>query len=85
MRRVVLFFAVLSMASAAEVKISAADEPSGLDTIALVDAAPTPRILMPAGTPMPVSVMQVAQRTVQLYKSDGNSFMLVTPNPVALP
>ncbi|MBI4474106.1 MAG: hypothetical protein HY646_15660 [Acidobacteria bacterium] len=69
----------------AEVKVSAADESNGLDTIALVDAAPAPRILLPADMPVPMPVVQPAARTVTLYKSDGNSFMPVTPNPVPLP
>jgi hypothetical protein len=66
----------------ADVKISAADTAGGLDSIAFVDTVLGMRPLAPPGSTTPAPV---EPRTVQLHKSDGNSFIAVTANPIPLP
>jgi hypothetical protein len=63
----------------ADVKISAAEVAGGLDLIAFVDASIS-RVLIPFGP-----TVSVEPRTVRLHKSDGNSFIAVTANPIPLP
>jgi hypothetical protein len=70
----------------ADVKISAADVAGGMDTIAFADNISFSRILVPPpdGTSLPAPV-GAEPRTARLYKSDGNSFITVTANPIPLP